>query len=115
MFVHEIGVGRDDDGVGAVVAVEAVVNCLQLFPDFDAGVLGMISVEGPVGGQDEEEVAIVSREVLVAEIVGVLVAEVGPHRNVHLLLQVNEQVRKELVLALAIGDVEAVVGVSVYG
>ena len=48
-----------------------------------------------------------------AEIVGEIVAEIGPHCHVDVVLEVDEEMRQELVLALAVADVQVVIFVLV--
>lgn len=110
---HEIVLGSDDYGVALVVGGEAVVDAGEVFAYFDGGVVRLVSVECAVGGEDEQQVAVVAGEVLVAEIVGVLVVEVGPDSHVDVLLEADEEVVEQLALALAVADLQVLVAVAV--
>lgn len=54
------------------------------------------SVEGPVGGQDEQQVPHVPAEVLLAQELGQAAVEVGPHAHIDVLPVGVEHVRQQL-------------------
>jgi hypothetical protein len=100
MRFHEVVLGSDHDGVALVVVGEAGVDAGEVLPDLDGRVGRLVAVERAVGGEDEEQVAVVAGEVLVAEVIGEVVGEVGPHCHVHVPLERDEEVVEQLGLAL---------------
>lgn len=73
----------------------------------------VFAIEGSVGGEDEEQIAVVSREVFMAEIVGGLVAETGPHCDVQILPHSDEEMVEQFGLALTNTYREVLVGVAI--
>jgi hypothetical protein len=53
---------------------------------------GVVAVEGPIGGEHEQQIAIVPSEVFMAEVVGEFIAEIRPHCDIEVMLESDEEV-----------------------
>jgi len=110
---HQVALGSHHDSVGLVVPSKTVKHSTQVFPYRQGRMLGVVAVEWSISGQHEEQVTVVASEVLFAEVVGVLVAEVGPYRDVDVCSEVDEEVVEQLGFACSDAESEVVVGVVV--
>jgi len=52
----------------------------------------MITIQATICCQNEQQIPIVSGEILMAQLVGEVIAQIGPHRNFNILFEVDKQV-----------------------